>query len=152
MTRKIKTDPVELLANLDLVLLHIEEARRLLLPLRLPVATECCYLASAADTLRALRRAANDARELPPDPDGMNDRRSAWAGRAVAAFREATRTDAEDALCDLLADLMHWADRSNFDFAAALVRAEFHYHAETTACQGADSLACFLTANTGDKP
>lgn len=68
---------------------------------------------------------------LPPDPEGMNDRRSAWAGAAIRAFREATGTDAGDALCDLLADLMHWADRHHYDFEAALTRGRDHYEAET---------------------
>lgn len=89
--------------------------------------------------------------ELPPDPEGMNDRRAAWAGRAVAAFREATGTDAEDALGDLLADLMHWADRQRFDFTLALDRARSHYDAETSACQAADSVACSSTDNEGER-
>lgn len=70
---------------------------------------------------------------LPPDPENMNDSRAAWAGAALRAFMEATRTDEEDALGDLLADLMHWADRNNFDFELAFDRARFHYEAETTA-------------------
>jgi hypothetical protein len=68
---------------------------------------------------------------LPPDPEQMNDKRSAWAGAAVAAFQQATGTDDEDALGDLLCDLMHWADRANYDFQAALTRANDHYAAET---------------------
>lgn len=90
--------------------------------------------------------------DLPPDPDGMNDRRAAWAGRAIAAFREATGTDEEDALGDLLADLIHWSDRSNFDFELALDRARGHYAAETTACQAAESVACCSTHQDGGKP
>ena len=39
--------------------------------------------------------------------------------------------DAEEALGDLLTDLMHWSDRSGFDFDAALERARTHYEAET---------------------
>lgn len=68
---------------------------------------------------------------LPPDPEGMNDKRAEWAGAAVAAFREATSTDDEDALCDLLCDLAHWADRNGYDFEAASLRARDHYEAET---------------------
>lgn len=71
--------------------------------------------------------------ELPPDPERMNGRRAAWAGRAVAEFQHATGTDDEDALSDLLADLMHWADRNNYDFDAALLRGRDHYAAETAA-------------------
>ena len=72
-----------------------------------------------------------DFRKLPPDPDGMNDDRSAWAGSALALFMQVTGTEEEDALGDLLADLMHWADRNEYDFDTALERARGHYHAET---------------------
>ena len=68
---------------------------------------------------------------LAPDPEGMNDRRADWAGSAVRAFQAATRTDDEDVLGDLLGDLMHWADRHDYDFDAAFDRARFHYEAET---------------------
>lgn len=68
---------------------------------------------------------------LPPDPENMNGSRAAWGGVAVRAFMKATRTEEEDALGDLLADLMHWADRNNFDFDLALDRGRFHYDAET---------------------
>jgi hypothetical protein len=68
---------------------------------------------------------------LPPDPEGMNVSRVAWADQTIKAFQAATGTDDEDALGDLLADLMHWADRSNYDFDAALLRAKDHYEAET---------------------
>lgn len=70
--------------------------------------------------------------DLPPDPEGMNDKRSAWAGLAIATFQQATGTDDEDALGDLLTDLMHWADRNNYDFDAALLRAQNHYADETS--------------------
>jgi len=74
----------------------------------------------------------NTAQEpLPPDPDGMNDKRASWAGSALAVFMRDTGTEDEDALGDLLADLMHWCDRNNYDFDAALGRAFGHYEAET---------------------
>lgn len=68
---------------------------------------------------------------LPPDPEGMNDRRAAWAERAVAAFIEETGTDRGDAVTDLLCDLMHWCDRNDREFSAALTRAGRHYSEET---------------------
>jgi hypothetical protein len=68
---------------------------------------------------------------LPPDPEGMNDRRSAWAGQAIAAFMRATGTDLEDAVSDLIANLRHWCDRHEIDFDAEFARAAFHYEAET---------------------
>jgi hypothetical protein len=70
-------------------------------------------------------------RPLPPDPEGMNDRRAGWAGSAIACFRDATGTDLGDAVCDLLADLMHWCDRNGQHFGHELERAKDHYHAET---------------------
>jgi hypothetical protein len=48
---------------------------------------------------------------LPPDPENMNEDRAKWAMTAVAVFQERTRTNLEDALSDLLCDLMHLADR-----------------------------------------
>ena len=68
--------------------------------------------------------------QLPAEPEGMNDRHAEWAGLAIAAFMTATGTDGEDALGDLLTDLMHWADRNDYDFDAALFRAQGHYDAE----------------------
>jgi hypothetical protein len=68
---------------------------------------------------------------LPPDPENMNNRRAQLAGAALSTFMKETGTDREDALGDLLADLMHWADRNGYDFDAALERGRYHYEAET---------------------
>jgi hypothetical protein len=70
---------------------------------------------------------------LPPDIDGKNGDRAKWAYAALQAFRAQTGVDYEDALGDLLGDLMHLADREPFDFEAALERARGHYAAETGA-------------------
>lgn len=71
--------------------------------------------------------------QLPPDPDGQNDNRATWADQAVRAFRYTTGTDREDALSDLLCDLMHLCDRDAKlgDFESQLRRARGHYAAET---------------------
>lgn len=69
---------------------------------------------------------------LPPDPENMNDDRADWAAAALRSFQRETGTDDEDALGDLLCDLMHWCDRNHADFEAALFRARGHYEAETT--------------------
>jgi hypothetical protein len=74
---------------------------------------------------------AGQNRVIPPDPENMNADRAKWAATALRAFRKATGADAEEALGDLLCDLMHWSDRNNFDFDAALDRARMHYEAET---------------------
>jgi hypothetical protein len=68
---------------------------------------------------------------LPPDPEAMNDSRAGWAAAAIGVFRDETGADFEDAVCDLLADLMHWCDRNGQSFAAELSRARSHYEAET---------------------
>ena len=73
----------------------------------------------------------NDDPMLPADPDHMNGSRAEWAGSAVVEFQRKTGSDNEDALCDLLCDLMHWADYEGYDFEAALLRAQHHYLAET---------------------
>jgi hypothetical protein len=59
-----------------------------------------------------------------------NSARAQWADAAVRAYMTRTACDREDCLGDLLADLMHWADKCEFDFAAALDRASSHYAAE----------------------
>lgn len=67
-----------------------------------------------------------------PDTDGQNDNRADWANAALVAFRSVTRCDGEDALADLLADLMHWCDRNNASFRDELERARSNYDAETS--------------------
>lgn len=69
------------------------------------------------------------ARSRPGDgPD--NEDRASWAQAALDAFQEVTGTDDEDALADLLCDLMHWADWKKQDFKAAMSRGEGHYRVE----------------------
>ncbi len=71
--------------------------------------------------------------KLPPDPEGENDRRAAFAQEAVNALRKATFVDRKDAVADLLANLMHLCDRDRQlgGFYSALISAETHYDAET---------------------
>jgi hypothetical protein len=70
---------------------------------------------------------------LPPDPEHLNEDRSKWAGDAIASFIAATGTEPEDALIDLLCDLMHWADRTDGCFESSLEWARSHYAEETSA-------------------
>ena len=56
----------------------------------------------------------------------MNERRSEWAYRTLLVFMQHTGTDKEDALSDLLCDLMHWCDEDGTDFDAELARARNH--------------------------
>jgi hypothetical protein len=78
-------------------------------------------------TLKAFQNPAG----LPPHPNNLNDYRSARAASALAEFIRITGADEEDALGDLLTDLMHWCDRNDYDFELALLRACSHYEAET---------------------
>jgi len=68
--------------------------------------------------------------KLPPDPDGQNEDRAKWAGVALDAFIVETGTDREDALADLLCDLMHWANVYGQDFDRGLSRATDSYAEE----------------------
>lgn len=68
----------------------------------------------------------------------MNANRATWAQSAIRAFQIETGTDWDNALPDLLCDLMHFAacytledGETKFDFDAALETARMHYHAET---------------------
>jgi hypothetical protein len=72
-------------------------------------------------------------KQLPPDPDGMNDDRAEWGSRALQAFQIATGSDRFDLLSDLLCDLMHLCDRDEDlgSFEVQLERAKQHYEAET---------------------
>ncbi|WP_199028435.1 hypothetical protein [Ralstonia sp. ASV6] len=69
-----------------------------------------------------------------PDPEGMNSERPSWAREALATFKAETRCDEEDAVADLLTNLMHHCDRAGLDFIVEMGRAVRHYEQETS-CQ-----------------
>ncbi len=71
------------------------------------------------------------AKALPPDPEERNESRARSAGAALEVFHQQTGADLEDAVSDLLANLMHWCDRAGQDFQDELCRAELHYSEET---------------------
>ena len=73
---------------------------------------------------------------LPPDPEQQNDDRAKWAEVGLAAFQSYTNSDDEDAMSDLLCDLMHLCDRrEKFPrFEVQLLRAQGNYEAETMPC------------------
>jgi hypothetical protein len=83
---------------------------------------KCPYEATVAEFTRG---------KLPPDPDGENDTRAAWADAALQTFMNDCCTDREDAVCDLVCDLHHWCDRNGLDFYFELRRSEKHYAEET---------------------
>ena len=61
------------------------------------------------------------------DPDGMNAKRVEWASTALTAFRTATHCDNDEALRDLLTNLMHWCDVHGVSFADELAVANRAY-------------------------
>ena len=71
--------------------------------------------------------------------DPENKDRAEWAMNAIEAFQAITGTDGEDAVCDLLCDLMHCCDLygdAYGDFDEGLRRGRYHYEAETTGIPG----------------
>ena len=85
---------------------------------------------------RAQFRTKDESREslpLPPDPDRRNAHRALGAAAALAEFQRQTGADLEDAVSDLLADLMHWCDWFGQEFPKELRRALNHYEEETGA-------------------
>ena len=65
--------------------------------------------------------------------DPTNEMRAEWAERAVDVFITIVATDREDAVADLLCDLMHLCQRQPErygSFEAALARGRANYQAE----------------------
>lgn len=90
------------------------------------------YAASIEEsTIEADGSSVINAKELPPDPDGENDNRALWAEKALLAFRKITGTEAEDAVSDLLCNLMHFCDRDGQNFRREFERSQRHYTDET---------------------
>jgi hypothetical protein len=76
---------------------------------------------------------SNISRKALLDPDGINQERADWAFITLAYFKLATGTDSEDAVKDLLCDLMHYCQQTQGeDFDVALDAARRHYLMETT--------------------
>ena len=59
---------------------------------------------------------------------------AARATIALKAYQQATGTDPEDALADLLADFMHWGLLNGQDFDKELERAKRHFGEEQSGC------------------
>ena len=68
--------------------------------------------------------------QLGPYGEPHNLSRAHGAAKAIYTFMRVTRCDEEDALTDLLCDLMHWARFRRFDFAFEFRRAEGNFAAE----------------------
>lgn len=65
-----------------------------------------------------------------------NQQRAIWAETALRAFAAATGTEQHHWLCDLLCDLMHWADCESIDFDATLETARGHHREEAATRKG----------------
>lgn len=70
------------------------------------------------------------------DPEGKNEDRALWAQSALSIYAVKTgqsmKTDKPEIFSDLLADLMHYADRNGIDFNEAFKSALGNYRAETS--------------------
>ena len=73
------------------------------------------------------------------DPEAQNDIRRKRAGNAITRFQEASGADLEDALSDLLCDLMHWSHYQDMNFADELARACMHFREETLQTEEAEA-------------
>lgn len=62
----------------------------------------------------------------------MNKIRAERGEELVSLYESLTKTDREDALGDLLCDLMHWAKENKIDFEASLACGIEHHEFETT--------------------
>ncbi len=75
--------------------------------------------------------------DIPPDPDQMNDKRSAAAERALLSFSAdfGELIEGEDMteqnLADLLADFAHLCDRKGLHLAELIDKASRYYEDET---------------------
>ena len=103
-----------------------------------PITCHRCIKSKGLLDSRKVHKATHNAKtyrqtksSLPPDPEGQNADRAEWAHRAILTFEDATGTEREDALADLLCDLMHWADVYGQDFDRELSRATDYYSEET---------------------
>lgn len=72
---------------------------------------------------------------LPPDTDGFNDQRADFARTIVVVYRALTHSGQEEAVTDILNNLMHLCDRDpGFgNFEKELARAVQNYDWETEA-------------------
>jgi hypothetical protein len=65
------------------------------------------------------------------DEDGLNNNHANDGWVIINRYMDRTGSDKENALCDLLGDLMHYAHQNGDDFARELQRACDHFAAET---------------------
>lgn len=78
--------------------------------------------------------------ELPPDPEGMNNKRAEWARAAIIRFREVCGGSREsdgsvlmdEAIGDLLSNIAHLCDREGMDPKGTFKRALACYQEETS--------------------
>lgn len=69
-------------------------------------------------------------RRTRPTAAPSNLQRAVWAEAALDIFTDAADADSDEALTDLLTNLMHWASYSGSSFATALKRARYHFDLE----------------------
>ena len=88
-----------------------------------------------SDWIAQVAQAARDGKIQPPpdDPDepGMNTNRASFALKALEAFHEATGSDLQDAIADLIGDLGHFCDQHGIHLADEIDRGREMYGFET---------------------
>jgi hypothetical protein len=63
--------------------------------------------------MKESRNSLEMPRELPPDPDNLNDDRAHWAGVCIDSMADLTGCEqGQEALGDLLTNMFHWCDRN----------------------------------------
>ena len=62
--------------------------------------------------------------------DPTNDDRADWAEKALKAFQAETGAEDEEAIADLVCDLLHLAARRGEDVQTVIFRAQSNYEAE----------------------
>jgi hypothetical protein len=71
--------------------------------------------------------------ELPPDPDGKNDKRAEWAGMCILLMHMLSGADnGVESLGVLVTYMFHWCDRSGYDMDKVFRRSRDMYRQETT--------------------
>lgn len=67
---------------------------------------------------------------MSSDARTMRIKRIEWAQQAIDGFKVSTGCDDEDVVCDLVANLLHWAESKDQDAVEQARRGLSHYHSE----------------------
>lgn len=82
---------------------------------------------------------------MPPDPDGINNDRAAWAGECIQLMADITGCEpGQEALGDLVCNLFHWGDRNGIppDEMRNIIENRFEMYRQETAPLPDDFASC----------